>query len=158
MPLIEQIYRIKADIDIVFDLARSIDLHQISTAHTKEKAIAGKTSGLLELHEQVTWRAKHFGIYQNLTSEMRELKKPNYFVDEMVAGAFQSFRHEHWFESSQGVTVMTDRFDYRAPLGILGKCADYVFLKKYMETFLNQRNLVVKEFAESGRWKEVLPY
>ncbi len=42
MPRIELKIEIKADIQIVFDLSRSIDLHKISTEHTNEPAIAGK--------------------------------------------------------------------------------------------------------------------
>lgn len=65
--------------EVVFDLARSIDLHKLSTAHTGEEAIAGKTSGLIELGETVTWRARHFGVMQTLTSKVtgfeRQIKK-----------------------------------------------------------------------------------
>ena len=66
MTLIKLETNINAPIERVFDLARSIDLHKISTAHTNEQAIAGKTSGLIGMDESVIWRAKHFGIYQNL--------------------------------------------------------------------------------------------
>lgn len=45
---------IDADIKICFDLSRSIDLHQISTAKTNEKAIAGITSGLVNVNDYVT--------------------------------------------------------------------------------------------------------
>lgn len=93
MPKIELQTEIKAERKIVFDLSRSIDLHQLSTAKTDEKAIAGKTSGLIDLGESVTWRAKHFGIYQNLTSKITEFESPNFFVDEMLKGAFKSFKH-----------------------------------------------------------------
>ncbi len=46
----------------VFDLARSIDAHQKSTGRTRERAIAGVTTGLIGLNEEVTWEAFHFGI------------------------------------------------------------------------------------------------
>ncbi len=88
MPRIEIEIVINAKIVTVFDLARSIDLHKISTEKTNEIAIAGKTSGLIGANESVTWRAKHFGIYQNLTSKITEFDRPNYFADEMVKGAF----------------------------------------------------------------------
>ena len=45
---------INADIRKVFDLSRNIDFHQQSTIKTNEKAIAGKTGGLIELGETVT--------------------------------------------------------------------------------------------------------
>jgi hypothetical protein len=40
MPVISLKTIIEADIGLCFDLARSIDLHTISTAHTNERAIA----------------------------------------------------------------------------------------------------------------------
>lgn len=156
MVKIELKTEIKARKEIVFDLSRSIDLHKISTEHTKEEAIDGKTSGLIGGGESVTWRAKHFGIYQNLTSKITEFNRPDFFADEMVKGAFKSFRHEHHFEDINDITLMTDYFDYKSPFGFLGKLADMIFLKSYMKRLLEKRNLTIKEFAESDKWKEVL--
>ncbi len=53
-------------------------------------------------------------------------------------------------------TLMTDIFEYESPLGILGKFADKLFLEKYITRLLTERNRVVKEFAESHKWKELL--
>ena len=55
--------KIKAPIETVFNLSRNIDIHLLSTSQTNEKAVAGKTSGLIELNETVTWKGKHFGFY-----------------------------------------------------------------------------------------------
>ncbi|MCI4669050.1 MAG: SRPBCC family protein [Bacteroidia bacterium] len=156
MPTIELQTPIKASIEVVFDLSRSIDLHKISTQHTYEEAIAGVTSGLIELGESVSWRARHFGIYQKLTSRITAFDKPYYFVDEMEKGIFDSFKHEHIFKQMEGQVLMVDVFDYSSPLGILGKFADFLFLKNYMEKLLKKRNEVIKQFAESNRWRELL--
>ena len=156
MPKITLTTEIKASKKIVFDLSRSIDLHKISTEHTNETAVAGKTSGLIGLDESVTWRAKHFGVYQLLTSKITEFESPNLFVDEMVKGAFKRFRHEHHFTESKGVTLMTDYFDYESPLGFLGKLADKLFLLKYMTDLLKERNRIVKDFAETDKWKKIV--
>ena len=120
MPRIELKTDIRAEMELVFDLSRSIDLNKISTKHTRETAIAGKTSGLIGMDESVTWRAWHFGVYQTLTSRITDFNHPIFFADEMVSGAFRSFRHEHHFIDSEGVTIMTDIFEYRSPMGILG--------------------------------------
>ena len=58
MPVIILTLPIAAPIDVVFDLARSIDLHVQSTAQTNERAVAGRTSGLIGLGEEVTWRRR----------------------------------------------------------------------------------------------------
>ena len=140
---------IKAKREIVFDLSRSVDLHLLSTQKTNESAIAGKISGLMELNDVVTWRAKHLGFYQNLTTKITAFEIPTYFSDEMTKGAFKSFKHEHFFESIKEGTLMRDIFDYKSPLGILGKLADLIFLKKYMTYFLLERNKTIKASAES---------
>lgn len=156
MPKIHLETKIKADIRIVFDLSRSVDLHKISTAHTNEEAIAGRMTGLVENNDSITWRAKHFGVTQKLITQITAVEKPTYFSDEMLEGAFKRFKHEHFFSEKDGIVIMKDLFDYDAPLGPLGRLADILFLKKYMTTFLENRNQVIKEFAESERWKEVL--
>jgi ligand-binding SRPBCC domain-containing protein len=77
-------------------------------------------------------------------------------VDEMVEGIFKGFRHEHLFEEQQGQTLMRDVFSYTSPLGWLGKFADVLFIKRYMRNLLLQRNLVIKDFAESNGCRKIL--
>ncbi|MDO3626893.1 SRPBCC family protein [Mucilaginibacter sp. BT774] len=149
MPKIELTTFIHAPIEKVFDLSRSIDLHMESTRQTGEKAIAGKTSGLIGLGQTVTWPAKHFGIWQTLTSKITELDRPNLFVDEMVSGAFKSFRHEHHFTTSGNQTIMKDIFEFETPLGILGNIFNKLILTHYMTKLLEERNRVIREAAQS---------
>lgn len=155
MPGIESEFFVFAPPEICFDLSRSIDLHKISTLKTGEEAIAGVTSGLISLHETVTWRARHLGVVQTLSTRITAFERPHFFVDEMIHGAFKSFRHEHHFRASAGGTIVKDIFDYRSPLGLLGKFADLLFLKNYMRSFLQERNQVIKEYAESDKWKAI---
>lgn len=155
MPRIELLTHINSSKELVFNLSRSIDLHKISVAQTNEEAIAGVTSGLIGLNETVTWKGKHFGITQKLTTKITEYNFPDNFTDEMVKGAFKGFKHQHIFMKEENGTLMTDIFEYKSPFFILGKIADYVFLKKYMTQLLIDRNKIIKEFAESDRWKEV---
>ena len=156
MPILYLQTFINAPRQLVFDLSRSIDLHKISTQHTNEEAIAGRTEGLMELGEWVTWRASHFGIYQQLPSKITAFERPNNYVDEMEKGIFKHFKHEHIFEEVADGTRMIDVFKYASPLGILGKMADFLFLKSYMEGLLEKRNATIKEFAESGHWRSLI--
>lgn len=149
MPQIELSTHINAPIGICFDLARSIDLHLESTKQTGEQAIAGRTSGLIELGESVTWRARHFGIWQNLTSKITEFEYTNHFTDEMVNGAFKSFRHEHLFFAIGDQTTMKDIFTFESPFGWLGQMANILFLSSYMQHLLKKRNEVIKMAAET---------
>ena len=149
MPILCFTTTINSPIQIVFDAARSIDAHQGSMAHTREKAIAGRTSGLIELGETVTWEARHFGIMQKLTVKITQMEAPHRFTDEMVRGAFQKFTHTHYFEEIEpNKTRMIDVFDYKSPLGIIGRLADMLFLKSYMTRLLETRNLFLKHQSE----------
>ncbi|RFZ92101.1 cell division protein [Mucilaginibacter conchicola] len=149
MPTITFTTIINASLERCFDISRDIDIHVASTAQTGERAIAGRTSGLIGPGESVTWRARHFGLWQNLTSKVTEFDRPNYFIDEMVEGAFKSFCHEHRFDADgEGGTIVTDIFSYQSPLGLLGRFADWLFLKRYMTRLLEQRNRVIKAEAE----------
>lgn len=148
MPTIEIKTSIKSDLKTCFDLARDIDFHKASMANSNERAVAGKTSGLIELDECVTWEATHFGIKQQLTSKITEFKSPTYFADEMVSGAFKAFKHEHFFEVHNGMTLMIDKFHFQSPFGIFGKLANVLILKRYMTHLLITRNEYLRIKAE----------
>jgi len=150
MPLITLTTVIAAPVETVFNLARSIDLHKKSLAHTHEEAVAGKTTGLIGLHETVTWRAKHFGVWFKLTSKITACNPHTVFADEMISGPFKTMHHTHLFTCKDGCTTMIDAFFYRAPLGFLGQLADALFLEKYMRNILVVRNQTIKKAAENG--------
>ncbi|MCS3557280.1 MULTISPECIES: SRPBCC family protein [unclassified Sphingobacterium] len=156
MPKIEIITIINAPIALCFDLARSIDLHTISTSKTNEKAIDGRTQGLIELNEYVTWQATHFGIRQILTSKITAFEKPYYFVDEQISGAFKSLYHEHIFEQDGEKVIMKDIFTFQSPMGIFGRLFNKLILTAYLHKFLIERNNMIKEFAESDKWKRLI--
>jgi ligand-binding SRPBCC domain-containing protein len=108
------------------------------------------------LNEFVTWQATHFGFRQKLTSKITAFEKPNYFVDEQLKGAFKSIRHEHIFEESAGKVIMKDIFEFQSPFGVFGQLFNKLILTRYLRKLLIERNRVIKDFAETGKWKLVL--
>jgi len=98
MPTIHLTTFIAAPPERVFDLSRSIDLHKKTLSHTKEEAVAGTITGLLELNETVTWKAKHLGKMRFLKSKLTQFRKPEMFIDEMQQGDFKTLKHEHHFK------------------------------------------------------------
>lgn len=156
MPTIELETFIKADIGICFDLARSIDLHTISTSKTNEKAIDGRTKGLIEANEFVTWEATHFGVKQRLTSKITAFEKPFHFRDEQLKGVFKSIQHDHYFEPKNNGTLMKDVFVYESPFGFIGRIVENLILTNYLKKFLVERNAIIKEYAETDLYKTLL--
>ena len=155
MVKLEEVTLIHAPIDRCFDLSRSVEVHLAGNVHFDEKAVAlgGVTSGLIGLGERVTWRARHLGVRQKLTTEITAMARPAYFQDTMIRGAFRWMQHDHYFRSvSRSETEMTDIFCFSAPLGILGRLAELAVLRRYMRALLRERNAVVRAIAESSVW------
>ncbi|QHF24448.1 cyclase [Rathayibacter sp. VKM Ac-2804] len=124
----------------LFDRARSIDLHTESQAASGERAVGGVVSGTIGLGEEVTWRARHFGVPLRLTSRITAFDAPHSFTDEQTRGPFRSFRHEHRFEADGGGgSVMTDRVSFRAPFGVLGRIAERLVLARYLRRLIEER-------------------
>ncbi|KLT71144.1 SRPBCC family protein [Flavobacterium sp. ABG] len=150
MTTINLVTKIKASKQIVFDTARDIDLHQKSTATSNEKAIAGVTSGLINFNETVTWKGKHFGFYLTHKSRITKMDLYDYFLDEMEEGKFKTFKHQHFFEEQNGITIMKDHLQYETPYGIFGELFDIICLEKHLTNFLLARNKILKETAENS--------
>lgn len=109
-------------------------------ARSRESAVAGVTSGLIGLGQEVTWRAWHFGIPLRMTSRITAMDAPSSFVDEQVKGPFKHFRHVHEFSESPEGTVMTDRIDFAAPFGPLGRLVEKLVLARYLKQLIETRN------------------
>jgi ligand-binding SRPBCC domain-containing protein len=149
MAVIRIVTTIRASIERCFDLARDIDFHTRSLAHTGERAVAGKITGLIGLGESVTWEARHPGVRQRFTAKVVALDRPRHFRDVMTEGAFKSFSHDHRFEERGGETLMTDEVTFRSPLGPLGLLVDYFLLAAYLHRQLDVRCRAIKNEAES---------
>ncbi|MFY7838917.1 MAG: SRPBCC family protein [Lacibacter sp.] len=148
---------IAAPIERVFDLSRHIGLHKISQQHNNEEAIAGVTSGLIQQGEWVTWKAKHFFKTRIMTVKITEMQSPVYFEDVMEKGDFVSYTHKHHFKEVSNGTIMIDELEFETPYYLVGKLLNRVYLTNYLQQLLHNRNNSIKEFAETTKWKTLLP-
>lgn len=140
--------RIAAPIELCFDLARDVEAHLKTSSSTGERVVGGKTSGLLDLGDVVTFEAVHFGVRQRLTSKIVQFERPSRFVDEMVTGAFSSLRHVHEFTLDGGAVLMRDTLTWRSPLGLIGIVADKLFVEGHMRKFMVKKQSELKAYAE----------
>ncbi|MFG1944806.1 SRPBCC family protein [Nonomuraea sp. NPDC048826] len=135
----------------VFEESLSVDTHMASMAASRERAVGGVTSGRMGPGDQVTWRAWHFGVAWRMTSVISAYDAPGFFVDEQVAGPFRRWRHEHRFAADGGGgTVMRDAVEFEAPLGVLGRVAESVALRRHMTALIVARNAHLKAVLESA--------
>ncbi|HJW17873.1 MAG TPA: SRPBCC family protein [Flavisolibacter sp.] len=140
----------------VFDLARSVDVHKYSMTGYQEQIVKGTMTGLMELNDEVTWKAKHLFRERVLRVKITEIKRPDYFADEQLEGDFRMMKHEHYFKPAKNGTIMIDQFRFETKRGWIGKLFSQLYLEKYMTRLLTERNNVIKKIAESNQWKQYL--
>lgn len=156
MPIIHLTTFIEAPVERVFDLSRNIDLHKESMKQHKEEAVAGTRFGLIEKNESVTWKAKHLFKTRVLKTDITEMQKPSQFIDEQAQGSFKVMKHEHHFKPCENGTIMIDLFHFESPYGTVGKWFNSLYLTRYMKNLLQQRNRMIKDYAESNKWRRLL--
>ena len=136
-----------APVERVFDLCLDVGSHVASMARSRERAVGGRTDGILELGDHVTWRARHFGVPWTMTVRITELDRPHRFVDEQIAGPFASFQHRHGFERHGDGTRMTDTVTFVAPFGPAGRIAERLVLGRRLRTLIVERNRYLQQAA-----------
>lgn len=146
---------INAPADVVFDLARDVEVHVASFPRSRERPVAGVTSGLLGPDDQVTWQAIHFGLRWQMTSGITAFDRPRRLVDEQICGPFATFHHEHLIVGLGHGVVMRDRVSFRAPGGPLGWIIERAGLGWYLKRLIRQRGRTIKRLAEDTTHRDV---
>src|SRR6476620_6131865 len=72
-------------------------------------------------------------------TEITQVNKPHFFVDEQRRGPYSLWHHEHHFKTIAGGVEMTDLVHYAVPLGFLGGLAHVLFVKKQLEEIFRYR-------------------
>ena len=141
---------VAAPAERVFDLARDVDFHARSLAHTGERVVYRSGSGLLRLGDEVEFEGRHFGVRQRLRARIDRFDRPRSFRDVAIRSAFRVFEHEHRFEPVPGGTRMTDRVRFAAPFGPAGWIAERVVLRPYLRRLVAARGREIKREAEGA--------
>jgi ligand-binding SRPBCC domain-containing protein len=74
----------------------------------------------------------------------------------MTQGDFKSFLHEHHFKQVDNGTIMIDVLEFESPYGIVGELFNSIYLRQYLQHLLHKRNEVIKDYAETMKWKAIL--
>ena len=79
------------------------------------------------------------GIPLKWITEIKNVKDETYFIDEQRFGPYRFWYHEHWFEATEKGVKMIDRVTYGLPMGLLGRLAHRLFVRKQLETIFDYR-------------------
>ncbi|RFM30265.1 SRPBCC family protein [Deminuibacter soli] len=155
MPVIHLTTIVHAPVDRVFDLSRNIALQRKSLQGQRETIINGKTSGLLQMGEEITWQTKRLGKAWTLRLQTARLEMHSFFEEIMLNGDFSKLSHQRHFKSMANGTVMIDLFQFEQT-GSWGKSLKQLFYIKYWRQLLEKRNELIKSVAESDKWMHFL--
>ncbi|MCX6316338.1 MAG: SRPBCC family protein [Bacteroidetes bacterium] len=84
-------------------------------------------------------------------TEITQVKDMQYFIDEQRFGPYSLWHHQHHFKAIPGGVEMTDIVHYKNPLGILGRLANTLFVKKKLDGIFEYRLQKVEELF--GKWE-----
>ncbi|MEQ9289650.1 MAG: SRPBCC family protein [Cyclobacteriaceae bacterium] len=102
------------------------------------------TSGDLpqEMYEGmiISYKVSPFlGIKTTWVTEITHVKVREYFVDEQRVGPYKLWHHQHFLESTEDGTVMSDIVTYQPPYGWLGSVANEILIKRKLGEIFDYR-------------------
>lgn len=154
MTIVRHEVRVRAPVGRCFDLARNVDLHVDSSTAIGARAVGGRRSGLSGDGDATTWSARFFGVRFRMTTQVGDFSPPTSFADRLTHGLLRRFAHLYRFAPTpDGGCVMSDELTVEAPLGLLGKLLERLYLARRMRDLVRWRIEHIKRVAESEEWR-----
>jgi ligand-binding SRPBCC domain-containing protein len=97
------------------------------------------------LGTRIRYRLRVRGLPIRWESRIAEYAENDIFADEQVVGPYRSWYHRHQFRSLPGGVAIEDVVEYRMPLGLLGRVAHAVFVRRQLEQIFDYRARVIAE-------------
>ncbi len=94
---------------------------------------------------RIRYRLRLHGIPLGWTTEIRQWKPLDRFVDVQLRGPYRLWHHTHRFVPKDGGTVMTDIVRYRLPLGIVGRLVHRLKVRRDLERIFDYRARHIRE-------------
>ena len=91
------------------------------------------------------------GIPVKWVSEITDVEPYRWFTDRQLVGPYASWNHKHEFRAVADGVEMRDVVDYSLPFGILGKFANWVFVRGKLERIFNYREKRIRFLFNAGR-------
>lgn len=147
---------IAAPIERVFDLSRHLAIYKQIFQNRKAQLTSGAASNLLNLGETISVLAKIAGKNRLTMLKLTKLQRPVSFTEEQVKGDLLLYKHEHHFKSVGNGTIVIDMLEYGPPKDMIGRIVAKLYMKKYLEEFIGKRNEMIRNYAETEKWRAVL--
>ncbi len=94
----------------------------------------------------ITYKVNVFsGVRLSWVTEITHVKDKHFFIDEQRFGPYVMWHHEHFFKAIDDHSCyVEDKVSYKLPLGVLGKLAHFIFVKKQLSSIFEYRTEQIK--------------
>ena len=147
---------IAAPSEIVYDLSRHMLLQKTAMEKIGGKQVRGVSSGLLSNQDIVLWNIHFLKKDFLFNLKITDLTPGLFIQEEMFQGSFESFKHLRHFKKIQNGTLVIDEIFYSLPKKFWSGWIDRFFVNGKLHELLKERNKILKEYAESNKWKALL--
>ena len=104
-----------------------------------------RISGPMAEGTLISYRLRVGGVPLTWTTRIDIWEPEHRFVDAQIAGPYACWWHEHRFEADGADrTIMEDRVLYAAPLGILGRAANHLFIENSLRAIFSFRSDAIR--------------
>ena len=90
-----------------------------------------------------------FSIPTTWVTEITQVEKHKFFIDEQRVGPYTMWHHQHFLEETKDGILMTDIVTYKPPFGILGSIANSLFIKKKLKSIFDYRFVALEKIFNS---------
>ena len=143
----ERTVHIQAPIDRVFHFHDdTANLLKITPPNIKVQI---ESMGEPGLGYEVILKVRQFGLFtMRWHVRITAYEPPHLMIDEQISGPFATWKQIREFRTVDGGTELTDIVEYTPPLGLLGRIADALVIKREIRGMFEFRQAKTKELLE----------
>lgn len=144
---LEQVQILPVAMEAAWDFFSSpANLANITPAHLKFNIISPRQNDEMYAGQIVEYTVRPvLNIPLYWMTEITQVEKHKYFIDEQRYGPYSLWHHQHHFKETTAGIEMTDIVHYRLPFWFLGDMANSLFVKKQLNDIFDFRYKVVEE-------------
>jgi ligand-binding SRPBCC domain-containing protein len=148
MEHIERTILIRAPIERVFHFHDdTANLLKITPPNIK---VTVESMGSPGLGYEVILRVRQFGLFtMRWHVKITEYEPPHRMTDIQLSGPFRSWKQIRSLREVDGATELTDRVEYEAPFGVLGRVANALVIRRQVDAMFDYRQQATKRLLES---------
>ena len=94
---------------------------------------------------EIAYRLRWNGLPLAWRSRISEYERGACFADEMLLGPYKRWYHRHLFAEVPNGIRMVDHVEYQLPLGVLGRAAHAVLIRRQLDAIFDYRRDAIAE-------------